>query len=807
MAALERWGLVDAVATMDGDLVVHGVRRIYTKINYNTGACERYDAAGWTDLVLPAVVESQLLAELNKVSETATERKARKADKAAADQAELARLTPILQVLVSEGVLEADATKFTLSHLKTLYAKRSDLRPARLGNRSDQVSHLLQTLTGAPQTAPVLEVDAAQAIPAYFRILLELVRTHGLEVLIYFAVLVGCDYIDLPNCGPVTACTILSAAYARSSDTPLILRLEQAALAIMSTWTQTLVTPALANAVLAFKHPLVYHPLKQSFEYANTTDDAKLDASVLGAVPGANELETARDAVLCLKAPVDAKTACPPPTPLEHVQFPGEAIPTRLMCWMVSGSRPCLLPAAAPLDLLRDEMEQHEVDTSGTDADVLARAIRAGITVRKPADQLTAEECRGVLRSREAPVPTGADAASLRECVRCLYQLEDTKDYGPPRLVCPKGTALHTYLHRTGLVALSAQQDPSFAFPKTGWMSPSLAPPITMTVVRKWFIELGEQLSGDYTSRQMRQGWARIKNRTSLTNFGYLGPLAPSLAESDGVHESSALSASSSASAPASTPMPLVDGEDDADDATLLHGWGVVDVPHDNSCLLHCFIQTCPAVVAQANSCPALRTLLSEKIRSDPAVFIVDPDKYAQDLLNPNFWCGEEEITVLSSHFSITVHYLDKYSVLHSAVAADATEAIVLAHVLNNHWLFLRHTDRAPGMQLSGTDQQGIVAATRAWESSYLTRKAKVDDLHMQAVMAAEAGDSGAAVLLSQQAAQLLADGISSLSFLLWMIFYAVSRSLARGICSGASILFLSLISGCAVHVRGRRRR
>ena len=45
-----------------------------------------------------------------------------------------------------------------------------------------------------------------------------------------------------------------------------------------------------------------------------------------------------------------------------------------------------------------------------------------------------------------------------------------------------------------------------------------------MSVVRAYFHNIGKQLIGDFTTRQMKQGWARTKNRTSLNNFGYCGP-------------------------------------------------------------------------------------------------------------------------------------------------------------------------------------------------------------------------------------------------------------------------------------------
>ena len=100
---------------MDGDLVIHGVSTIYTKINYTTGACVRYDIAGWKSLIPPALAQEQFFVSLEAASMSKGEREAKKdADGqagAAAVIAESVRLAPILQVLVTEGVLTAEATK------------------------------------------------------------------------------------------------------------------------------------------------------------------------------------------------------------------------------------------------------------------------------------------------------------------------------------------------------------------------------------------------------------------------------------------------------------------------------------------------------------------------------------------------------------------------------------------------------------------------------------------------------------------------------------------------------------------------
>ena len=60
--------------------------------------------------------------------------------------------------------------------------------------------------------------------------------------------------------------------------------------------------------------------------------------------------------------------------------------------------------------------------------------------------------------------------------------------------------------------------------PATGWVTADEGSPLDMSVVRAHFASIGENLVGDFVTRQMKQGWARTKNRTCLDNFGYWGP-------------------------------------------------------------------------------------------------------------------------------------------------------------------------------------------------------------------------------------------------------------------------------------------
>ena len=47
LASMLLHGIVDAVDSDDGDLMAHGVRELYSKVNYETGACTRYLADDW----------------------------------------------------------------------------------------------------------------------------------------------------------------------------------------------------------------------------------------------------------------------------------------------------------------------------------------------------------------------------------------------------------------------------------------------------------------------------------------------------------------------------------------------------------------------------------------------------------------------------------------------------------------------------------------------------------------------------------------------------------------------------------------
>jgi hypothetical protein len=119
---------------------------------------------------------------------------------------------------------------------------------------------------------------------------------------------------------------------------------------------------------------------------------------------------------------------------------------------------------------------------------------------------------------------TGSSVSELLQQVERLYAIEDAPAYGPPRLKDRTGTSLFQHLHNTGLVPMSAQEDAKRKIPKAGWVSAGAGLPIAMMVARAYFLNIGETLEGDFQTPQMRKGWARIKNRTSLPNFAYHGP-------------------------------------------------------------------------------------------------------------------------------------------------------------------------------------------------------------------------------------------------------------------------------------------
>jgi hypothetical protein len=53
-------GEVDSVASLDGDIVVHGVTEFYTKVNYHTGVAFRYRSNCWEKRTPPGERQFQV---------------------------------------------------------------------------------------------------------------------------------------------------------------------------------------------------------------------------------------------------------------------------------------------------------------------------------------------------------------------------------------------------------------------------------------------------------------------------------------------------------------------------------------------------------------------------------------------------------------------------------------------------------------------------------------------------------------------------------------------------------------------------
>lgn len=364
-------------------------------------------------------------------------------------------------------------------------------------------------------------------------------------VLVYFGILSGCDYLKIPGVGTKKAIAVLVDLYNDANLSPAN-TLELLACTIISRnskaslqYESLLVD--LQMAFTAFRHPVVFCNLTGTYLYANSPNQGEsFDAAVVGALP------TDHDAALIhtMGLDVEARASAFVPQPIQQVQRVGEALPTELECWMLPGSRPSLLPIDSNLEELHDEFHRQnlpcELDEPalralvaanhlnvGPDAplplvcaaladgkisvqcdlaQLRARATQYGVTVRKPPEKLSAEECKGVLRSREAAA-TAPDVDSLRQQIARLYALEDTAGYGPPRLKDPLGISLFRHLLLAGRVTITPQEDPSLPIPSTGWVAAGEGLPISMDVVRAWFAPLGEKLSGDFVSKQLKEGY------------------------------------------------------------------------------------------------------------------------------------------------------------------------------------------------------------------------------------------------------------------------------------------------------------
>jgi hypothetical protein len=418
---------------------------------------------------------------------------------------------------------QANFPPLTKSHLNQLYDRVPEFKDAKeFSSKKDmQICWLLAKLKGDP--LPVLslvEANARTVSPQYYA-LSQLVRTYGLVVLKLFACVSGCDYIDLKGIGQAKAIAILTDVLPRdhavNCDLVLFRDIAAEVAKRVKSLTAEAIAPELQRAFHAFHHPVVFDPRSNDYRHAHPyLGERTLDASVVGALP--DDLELALQQTMGL----DSKHAPQAPESITEVQRVGDTLPTVLQCWMLPGSRPCMLPSLENIDAVKQELLKQELSIEGTDVMVMERANRHNITLRKAPENMSVEECRGVLRSREISA-SGACLAALRQAVQRLYTLEDQPGYGAPRLKDPIGISLLAHLIKAGHAQLSVQDDTEFTVPQENWVSAQLGLPITMEVIRAYFVSVGETLTGEFKSKAIKEAWARICNCTSLQNFGYHG--------------------------------------------------------------------------------------------------------------------------------------------------------------------------------------------------------------------------------------------------------------------------------------------
>ena len=168
----------------------------------------------------------------------------------------------------------------------------------------------------------------------------------------------------------------------------------------------------ISRARIAFRHPVVFVPTRQSYCYANTDDEkAVFDADLVGVLPNAAD-DDALKHTMCLNK---TETHLPDRTTVVAFQRPGEALPSELMCWMVPGSRPSFLPTDQKVTdaEIAAELGRHDLSVDGSPDERVARASNYGLTIRKRACFLTLDEARSILYTREARI-TDNHAEPLR---------------------------------------------------------------------------------------------------------------------------------------------------------------------------------------------------------------------------------------------------------------------------------------------------------------------------------------------------------------------------------------------------------
>jgi len=108
IAALQKHGDVDAAASVDGDIIIHGVTEFYTKINYQTGEALRYQSQCWSHYTPPAENQDDAITSM-RVALALQE-------------------TPLRQLMTDQKIIE-DSDKLTLSKLKLFLKNNPRFKP------------------------------------------------------------------------------------------------------------------------------------------------------------------------------------------------------------------------------------------------------------------------------------------------------------------------------------------------------------------------------------------------------------------------------------------------------------------------------------------------------------------------------------------------------------------------------------------------------------------------------------------------------------------------------------------------------
>ena len=122
-------------------------------------------------------------------------------------------------MMMHDHKMITESEKVTLCKLKVFLSLKQNPQykpPPSIKRRDDVVDFVVTTLTrnnGVPVNAPQSESKTfkkpGSKVKFEYSFLCELVQSHGLEVLIYFAILCGCDYYKIDGCGPKKGLKIL----------------------------------------------------------------------------------------------------------------------------------------------------------------------------------------------------------------------------------------------------------------------------------------------------------------------------------------------------------------------------------------------------------------------------------------------------------------------------------------------------------------------------------------------------------------------------------------------------------------------